>query len=58
LIWRQTLIAEPGSTSIKKTDCRWTDRHAEAKSFRTHQLDGVLAQLKAKPLRGGPPGRP
>jgi hypothetical protein len=27
-------------------------------SARPHKSDGVLDHLKAKPLRGGPPGRP
>jgi hypothetical protein len=58
LIWRQNLIAENRLDLDRKTDCRWPDRHAESKSFRTHERDGVLGQVKAKPLRGGPAGRP
>jgi hypothetical protein len=59
LIWRQNLIAEnPARPRSQKTDCRWPDRDAEAQSLQTQQFDGVLGQLKAKPLRGGPAGRP
>src|SRR5882672_5149306 len=60
LIWQATQIAEPARTLDRKCeDCRCPDRTANTRSpyrSRLTKHDGVLAQLKAKPLRGGPNG--
>jgi hypothetical protein len=60
LIWQATQIAEPARTLDRNyEDCRCPDRTASTSSpyrARPTKHDGVLAQLKAKPLRGGPKG--
>jgi hypothetical protein len=60
LIWQATQIAEPARTLDRKCeDSRCPERTANTTSFyrsRRTKHDGVLAQLKAKPLRGGPKG--
>jgi hypothetical protein len=60
LIWQATQIAEPARTLDRKCeDCRCPDRTANTRSSCRAQPtkhDDVLAQLKAKPLRGGPKG--
>jgi hypothetical protein len=58
LIWRQSLIAKPARPSIVKELLEGPTRDAEPQSSQPHQPDGVLDQVKAKPLRGGPAGQP
>src|SRR5258708_1351647 len=59
LIWHNTQIAETGSdlgsSTIRIAD---GDITAASPSSQPHKPDGVLDHLKAKPLRGGPAGRP
>src|SRR5207245_5414459 len=60
LIWQATQIAELARPLDRKCeDCRCPDRTANTRnSYRSRRgkHDDVLAQLKAKPLRGGPKG--
>src|SRR5712691_10124796 len=60
LVWQATQIAELARTLDRKCeDCRCPDRTANTRSrcrARRTKHDDVLAQLKAKPLRGGPKG--
>jgi hypothetical protein len=60
LIWQATQIAEPARTLDRKCeDGRCPDRTANTWSLHRSQptkQDGVLDQLKAKPLCGGPKG--
>jgi len=60
LIWQATQIAEPARTLDRKCeDTRCLDRTANTSSLYRSQStkqDGVLDQLKARPLRGGPKG--
>src|SRR5436309_11969774 len=60
LIWQATQIAEPARTLDRNREhCRCPDRTAITSSpcrARRTKHDDVLAQLKAKPLRGGPQG--
>src|SRR6266702_8218574 len=60
LIWQATQIVEPARPLDRNCeDCRCPDRTANTGSTsraRRTKHDGVLAQLKAKPLRGGPKG--
>jgi hypothetical protein len=53
LIWQANQIAETGSNH-GSLPYGPDDRTL----VRPHQPDGVLDQVKAKPLRGVPPGRP
>ncbi|HEY3893647.1 MAG TPA: hypothetical protein VGM00_16930, partial [Bradyrhizobium sp.] len=60
LIWQATQIAEPARTLDRNCeDYRCPDRTPNTGSSyraRPTKQDDVLAQLKAKPLRGGPNG--
>jgi hypothetical protein len=61
LIWQATQIAELARTLIanERIENVLTHRqHEETCRAQPIKHDGVLAQLKAKPLRGGPKGRP
>jgi hypothetical protein len=52
------LIAKNRLDLRSSKDCPWLHCDAEPQSSQPHEPDGVLDQLKAKPLRGGPTGRP
>jgi hypothetical protein len=59
LIWRQKPDREePARPSIVKALAHGPHCDAEPISSQSREHDGVLDQVKAKPLRGGPAGQP